>query len=59
MTARKKRGVGFLISGGAFIVGSVLCFTTMVDPGWFPIALAIVGMLANFFSFKTVFPDTK
>lgn len=58
MTTRKKRGVGFFISGAAFIVGGAICFATQVTPGWFPTVISLVGLVAGFFGFQTVFPDT-
>lgn len=57
MTARKKKGVGFLISGGAFFVAAVVMFSTTATPAWLGTSLTIVGMIANFFGFTTVFPD--
>ena len=57
MTTRKKRGVGYFISGAAFIVGGAICFAAQVTPVWFPAAISLVGLVAGFFGFKFVYPD--
>lgn len=59
MTARKKKGVGFLISGIAFVVGGIITVSTVSTPAWFPVTLTVVGLVANFFGFVTVFPDNE
>lgn len=57
MTPRKKRGIGFLISGLLFLlVGGVLTWTTN-SPEWVDVTLQVVGALANVFGFVIVFPD--
>jgi len=59
MTDRKKKGIGFMISGSAFlVVGGIFTFAT-ATPDWVAGALALVGMVAQFFGFSTVFPDTE
>lgn len=59
MTPRKKRGVGFFISGAAFIVGGFISFAFSEDPTWFATGISLVGLIASFFGFTTVFPDTE
>lgn len=58
MTGRKKKGIGYFISGAVFIgVGSAFMFFD-ATPEWVSTAMAIVGLVANFLGFTTVFPDT-
>lgn len=59
MTDRKKRGVGFFISGLTFIVGGFISFAFSEDPTWFATALGFVGLIATYFGFKVVFPDQE
>jgi hypothetical protein len=59
LTPRKKKGIGFFISGAAFIVGGALAFAASEDPSWWPTAISLVGMVASFFGFTTVFPDQE
>ena len=57
MTDRKKKGIGFLISGVVFLgVGGV--FIGMeVTPDWLAMVIQGVGLIANLLGFATVFPD--
>lgn len=57
LSPRKKRGVGLLVSGLAFIAAGVVV-------GWVPdasnlltTAFGVVGAVANVLGFNTVFPD--
>jgi mannose/fructose/N-acetylgalactosamine-specific phosphotransferase system component IIC len=59
MTDRKKRGVGFGISGLAFLLAAVVSFVVEADPSWLVPLLTIVGMVAGALGFTTVFPDTE
>ena len=57
MTNRKKKGIGFFISGAIFIAaGAVYTFLTE-DPGWFWQAIGIVGLVASSIGFVVVYPD--
>jgi len=57
MNSRKKKGIGYAISGGVFIgVGAVLYFLPET-PSVVSLAIQVVGMIAGFFGFTTVFPD--
>lgn len=58
MTARKKKGIGYLISSGAFLLAAIVTFTTAATPAWLSTSFVIVGMITNFFGIITVFPDT-
>lgn len=57
MTARKKKGLGTMISGGIFIaVGAIIAFTT-ATPEWVPTVLSVIGLVGNALGFGLVFPD--
>jgi ABC-type uncharacterized transport system permease subunit len=58
MEARKRKGIGFMISGVVFLgVGGAL-FGTDVTPDWLPVVVQGIGLIANLLGFTTVFPDT-
>lgn len=59
MTARKKRGVGFLISGAVFAAMGGIFLGTEVTPDWVATVIGVVGLVANALGFVTVFPDTE
>lgn len=57
MSPRKKKGIGFFISGIVFVVvGGVFVFAE-ATPEWVSAGMGLVGLIAEFFGFKTVFPD--
>ena len=58
MTARKKKGIGYIISGAIFVgVGGV--FIGMeTTPDFVSLIIQGVGMIASLLGFTTVFPDT-
>lgn len=57
MTDRKKKGIGFLISGVVFLgVGGVFIGLD-VTPDWLAMVIQGVGLIANLLGFATVFPD--
>ena len=58
MSGRKKRGIGFFISGAVFIVAGLVSMQMDLDPAWLSQAVVLVGLVADFWGFKTVFPDT-
>jgi len=57
MSARKKRGISLFVIGAAAIVGGVLAMKLPVDPQWWTTLLPFVGIVAEFFGFKFVYPD--
>ena len=59
MTDRKKRGIGFFLSGLTFVVGGIVSFAMSEDPTWFATGVSLVGLIATFFGFKVVFPDQE
>lgn len=59
MTKRKKKGIGFGISGLAFVAAGVIMFVTESTPAWFPTILSIVGTVVEMLGFTTVFPDVE
>jgi ABC-type uncharacterized transport system permease subunit len=57
METRKKKGIGFMISGVVFLgVGGAL-FGIEATPDWLPIVVQGIGLIANLLGFSTVFPD--
>lgn len=59
MTDRKKKGIGFFVSGGLFIgVGAVFTFLA-ATPDWVVTVMSIIGLVANALGFKIVFPDVE
>lgn len=59
MTPRKKRGIGYIISGAVFIGAGGVLFGTEVTPDWLPIIVQGIGLIANLLGFTAVFPDTE
>ena len=59
MTKRKKKGIGFAISGVAFVAAAVILFVTEATPDWLNTVFGIIGTVAEMLGFKTVFPDTE
>jgi len=59
MTDRKKRGIGFLISGIVFVVFGGVFIGIPATPDWLGTAVGIVGLVANALGFVTVFPDNN
>ena len=57
MTPRKKKGVGFFISGAAFIAGGFISVFMVEDPSWYQGAIGFIGLIAAYFGFNVVFPD--
>jgi len=56
MTARKKKGLGFIVSGGVFLIAGVICFATQATPVWFPTVISVIGLVANGLGLVTTFP---
>jgi len=59
MTSRQKKGVGFGISGAAFIAAAVVFFTTSITPDWLASAISVVGLIGGALGFKIVTPNTE
>ena len=58
MTDRKKKGIGFLISGSVFLAIGGIFLGLEITPDWVGTVVGIVGLVANALGFSTVFPDT-
>ena len=58
MSDRKKKGIGLFISGIAFIVVGFFFTFADVTPDWVAGVIAVVGLVAEYLGFSTVFPDT-
>jgi len=52
MTARKKKGIGYWISGGVFLAVGTVLFALDTTPAWVNIALQAAGLLANLFRLR-------
>lgn len=59
MSNRKKKGIGFFVSGALFIVAGYFAATTGVAPEWFGGLVSAVGLAAEYFGFSIVYPDTE
>lgn len=59
MTARKKRGVGFLVGGLVTIVFGVLFLSGETTPGWAMQGVVLLGAVLEALGFTAVFPDVE
>ena len=59
MTDRKKKGIGFFVSGALFVVVGIFTATTGTAPEWFSAVLTAVGLAAEYFGFQVVYPDVE
>ena len=57
MTARKKKGVASLISGGLFLGVGIVLLATTATPDWVGLGMNIIGAVANILGFILVYPD--
>jgi hypothetical protein len=57
LTPRKKKGIGFFISGAVFVTAGLLSMFATEDPTWFSGAIGFIGLIASYFGFQVVFPD--
>lgn len=58
MSDRKKTGIGLFISGVVFLVVGFFFTFAEITPDWVAGVIAVVGLVAEYLGFKTVFPDT-
>lgn len=58
MTPRKRKGIGFIISGIVFLGAGVTFVAAPSTPDWLGIVISAIGAIANVLGFTTVFPDT-
>jgi len=59
MTDRKKKGIGFFITGAIFALFGGVFMATEVDPTWLGFVPVFVGVIASYFGFQVVFPDNE
>ncbi len=59
MTKRQRKGIGFGISGAAFLLLAVFNLAFAVTPEWVTGMLIPVGILASAFGFVVVLPNTE
>ena len=57
MTSREKKGVGFGVTGLAFVVAAIVCFATEATPDWLSTVFGVVGSVAEMLGFKAVLPE--
>ena len=55
MTPRKKKGLGFLITGGIFGLFGGIYMVADADPNWLSYIPVFIGFLATTFGFSVVF----
>ena len=58
MTARKKKGIGYCISGAVFLAVGGVFIGLETTPDFVSLLIQGVGMIAGLLGFTTVFPDT-
>jgi len=59
MTDRKKKGVGFLVSGGLSIAAGIVFFVASATPDWLGIVIQGIGLIAGLLGITVVYPDTE
>ena len=59
MTKRQKKGIGFGISGAAFVTAAVVILTTSATPDWLASIFNIAGIIAGALGFTIVTPNTE
>ncbi len=56
MTERKKKGLGFFISGAVFIAVGIVLLVTISTPAWVSTVLSGIGLIGNLVGFVLVLP---
>ena len=59
MTDRKKKGIGFMVSGAVFAVAGVVFYSMPITPEWLAPAFGLIALVGNFLGFVIVFPDVE
>ena len=59
MTNRQKKGIGFSVTGGLFILASVVFFVVPATPDWVASILSIAGIIGGALGFTIVTPNTE
>ena len=57
LAPRKKKGIGFLIGGLAFLAAGGVYIGLEVTPDWLSIVFLAVGAVGGVLGFSVVFPD--
>ena len=57
LAPRKKKGIGFLIAGLAFLAAGGVYIGLDVTPDWLAIMFLAVGAVGGVLGFSIVFPD--
>jgi len=58
LTPRKKKGLGYLITGGLFVGIGGIFIGMETTPDFVSLIIQAVGMLAGLFGITVVFPDS-
>ena len=56
MSARKKLGLGMVITGALFLVVGLVTIFTTAAPTWVPMVLALVAAVAGVFGLAITLP---
>jgi uncharacterized Tic20 family protein len=56
MNDRKKKGLGYFISGAVFIAVGIVLMVTTSTPGWVSTVLSGIGLIGNLVGFILVLP---
>jgi len=59
MDTRKKKGIGYIISGTVFVAVGAVFVGLPATPDWVGVVVQGIGLIANLLGFTTVFPDVK
>ncbi len=57
MTPRKKKGIGFLVSGLVFLALGIILMVTTTTPAWVTTTLPIISGIANVIGLVLVIPS--
>ena len=57
MEDRKKKGIGFMISGAVFLTAGIVMYAFTATPEWLNVVVQLAGAASGVMGFITVFPD--
>lgn len=56
LSDRKKKGVGFIIGGLAFVLAGIVIMVTTSSPVWLDVMIGGIGWLGNTLGFVLILP---
>lgn len=59
MTPRQKKGIGYGITGGLFMLFGIVYGALPADPAWLDTVALVVGTVAGALGFRIVTPNTE